>query len=289
MYTDDTPETAPARRRIVPQPLRTEAPFALIAGDTPATSELEARLKRDHPLITFPSLSHFLAEPRRAWVAIVVARSGAWDHRLDGYVRRRGCIALFGLTEESYGWPEAVARVHDLAALEAWLQALNAPQPELIKKERPKRTPRAQLAAAASAPGARWNQESAGEAKAASALPASAGNTLRPLAAATPLPRRAAPPVSLRGDRAKTRAGNGARALHKAGPRKSSAENRAELHARSVALARALAREAPRPDDRAADLKFARIAAELGLSRAFELLAELRARATRLALSMGRG
>src|SRR6186713_1376542 len=110
MYTDDTPETAPARRRIVPQPLRTEAPFALIAAaDASSTSELEARLKRDHPVITFPSLSHFLAEPaRRAWVAIVVARSGAWDARLDGYVRRRSCIALFGLTEESYGWPEAV-------------------------------------------------------------------------------------------------------------------------------------------------------------------------------------
>jgi hypothetical protein len=288
MYTDDTPETAPARRRIVPQPLRTEAPFALIAGDTPLTSELEARLKRDHPLITFPSLSHFLAEPaRRTWVAIVVARSGAWDHRLDSYVRRRGCIALFGLTEESYGWPEAVVRVRDLAELDAWLQALNAPQPEL-KRERPKRTPRAQLVAAASAPSARWSQESAGEAKAAP--PASPGNTLRPLAAAAPLPRRAAPSaVSLRGDRAKTTAGNGARALHKAGPRKSSVvESRAELHARSVALARALAREAPRSDDRAADLKFARIAAELGLSRAFELLAELRARATQLALSMGR-
>jgi hypothetical protein len=289
MYTDDTPETAPARRRIVPQPLRTEAPFALIAGDSPSTSELEARLKRDHPLITFPSLSHFLAEPaRRTWLAIVVARSGAWDHRLDGYVRRRGCIALFGLTEESYGWPEAVARVRDLPELEAWLHALSAPQPE-PKKERPKRAPRVQLAAAASAPGARWNQESAGDAKPASVVPASTGNTLRPLAAATPLPRRVLPPAgSLRHERAKATAGNGARAPHKADPRKSSVENRAELHARSVALARALAREAPRPDDRAADLKFTRIAAELGLTRAFELLAELRARATRLALSMGR-
>ncbi|HEX6240393.1 MAG TPA: hypothetical protein VFZ61_05850, partial [Polyangiales bacterium] len=87
MLINDLSETSPRRRRIIQQPLRTEPPIALIGGDGRANPELETLLKRGHPLITFPSLSHFLAEPphkggREGWAAIVMTRASAWDVRL---------------------------------------------------------------------------------------------------------------------------------------------------------------------------------------------------------------
>jgi len=161
MYTSDTPDSSqPRRRRIIQQPLRTEAPVALIASEGGATDELEARLKRDHPLITFPSLSHFLAEPLRGkgYAAIVVARPAAWDPHLDHYVRRRRSIALFALPEEGYGWPDAVARLRDLSEIDAWLAGLNAPDQPVLKKlaKRSAATPKP---AAAPAPAAWLNED----------------------------------------------------------------------------------------------------------------------------------
>lgn len=154
MLINDLSETSPPRRRIIQQPLRTEPPIALIGGDGRTTAELEALLKRGHPLITFPSLSHFLAEPpnrggRDAWAAIVMARPSAWDVRLSRYVARRRDIALFAQPEEGYGWPDDVSRVRELAEVDGWLARLKEPEPISIVKKSPRapRKPRAEAPA----------------------------------------------------------------------------------------------------------------------------------------------
>lgn len=265
---DNTPTAAPARRRIIQQPLRTEASFALIASDTAATAELAARLKRTHPLIVFPSISHFLAEPPRRdrWAAIVVARSGAWDQRLDAYVRGRSRMALFGLPEESYGWPDAVARVRDMSELEPWIEALDAPEPAPSKPVRRTRT------AAHSA----QNRPASQPAAAAPADREGAATSVEVATEQREGPAQRAQPVE-RTER-KVRASTARRAPARARP--APAVRPRELVRSILADHRA---QGSAPIDLSARSEFAQAAAELGLVRAFELLDELRARAMQLA------
>jgi hypothetical protein len=272
---DTMPEAAPVRRRIIQQPLRTEASFALIASDATPLGELADRLKRTHPVITFPSLSHFLAEPPRRdrWEAILVARSGAWDPRLDAYVRSRARIALFGLPEESYGWPDAVGRVRDLTELEPWLEALNAPPLPPPKKERAKRTPRTPASVAPAQPSGRASQPApaastealppGADAARQSTAPKRAGR--KPRQVELDLPGIAKHKPSPRAQRA-------AKAAPAPRPHDLVREVLADHHARRITAA-----------DRAADHEFMRLAAELGLTRAVAIMDGLRERAARLA------
>jgi hypothetical protein len=327
MYTSDTPDSSqPRRRRIIQQPLRTEAPVALIASEGAATDELEARLKRDHPLITFPSLSHFLAEPLRGkgYAAVVVARPTAWDPNLDHYVRRRRSIALFALPEEGYGWPDAVARLRDLGEMDSWLAGLNAPEQPVLKKlaKRPPATPKA---AAAPAPAAWLNEDarvwelltpSAAKPGAASSSepvetktpePAAARKTLPPTKAASQRPARTPQQLSL----AELTESNSAKSSPRAGRRTTAARAEPKPAAKPRKARGALERPTPLQGipaidatravrdvlaatsketsrDLAAALAFTRAAAEVGLVRADELLSTLRGRATQLALNLSR-
>jgi hypothetical protein len=310
MHSHDKPETTPTRRRIIQQPLRTEPARALISADAAQTAELEAVLKRDRALNTFPSLSHFFAERRREpWAAVVVARAGAWDPRFDSHVRRRGSIALFAVSEEVYGWPEAVARVRDLSELGAWLEALDAPVPTLVKAAK-KRERGAQAKAAFEELSAKPLRQSTPAAAVDGVSPVEGANVpvsaigakhaARPLSAAPPKAR--AKPVSKsvqlalaiaepQGD--PLAAGMGPRVAAK--PRGPAARKGAKRH---PAPERANARSAREPigksgkqrpphvgrstvSSQAAERTFMLLAAELGLIRAGALLDALQ-RAARL-------
>jgi hypothetical protein len=297
MYTDDKSATAPVRRRIIQQPLRTEAAYALIAADAAQTGELEARLKRDRPLITFPSISHFLAEPvrREPWAAVVVARAGAWDPRFDSHVRRRRAIALFALAEEVYSWPEAVARVRDLTELGAWLESLDAPEPAPIKRA-VKRETRTQAKAALSELGASWLQPRARVAAAAEIRreePAALAGAVTANESVLPPPAaparlkakaRTVPPQAQPGSARPKSDLSLARVSERVDGK---TQGSAARKTRSTLLsAPELAAASSSPASEAANRKFIRLAAELGLVRARELLDELRERTTRLARTL---
>jgi hypothetical protein len=269
MYTDDKSVTAPVRRRIIQQPLRTEAAYALIAVDPAQAGELEARLKRDRPLITFPSISHFLAEPvrREPWAAV------------------------------------AVARVRDLTELSAWLESLDAPEPAPAKRII-KREQRARARAALSDLGVRRLPQPA-------RADAELGSGREQIAEAPGAPGWASPPAALASAveaREVTLPAPVARVKAKANARTHSLQVRPASAKGDLSLARASERvqakpqssavrkkrgtplHAPKlastgssPSSQAADRAFMRLAAELGLVRARELLDELRARTTRLA------
>jgi hypothetical protein len=117
-------------RRIVtlPVPQRATLPVALIAHKGEERDQLEAQIARSHPVIVFPSFAHFgdASQPTR-WAGIVVARTHAWDARLDSCVQRRAFIALCRLSDEGYGWPDAVRRLATPEELDAWLLELSAP------------------------------------------------------------------------------------------------------------------------------------------------------------------
>jgi hypothetical protein len=116
-------------RRIVSAPeQRMALPVALIAHKGEERDQLEARIARSHPVITFPSFAHFGADAaqRARWAGIVVARTHAWDARLDNYVLRRAFIALFQLADEGYGWPETVRRLATPEELDSWLSELSS-------------------------------------------------------------------------------------------------------------------------------------------------------------------
>lgn len=289
MLNHDHPDTPPARRRIVPQPLRTEAPLALITSNTTTTGELEERLRRGHVLITFPSFAHFLAEPprREPWAAIVVARTGAWDPRLDEYVRRRRCIALYGLTEEGYGWPETVARVGNLSEIDAWLESLNAPDPEPVRKiRRVKRETPARSAAPASPVPTSATESSAAQASTTepspaapkpSAAPAAQESTAAAPAKPTLPPGKGVLQLALPGliePRVERKSRSTA-------PRRTRSASRPRRKAQVVTKPRRVRADEAPASHLQADRDFTRLAAELGLVRASALLVELRQRAKR--------
>jgi len=140
-----TDTVLPARRRIVALSERKAAlPVAIIAHEGAQRDELEAQISRVRPVVTFPSLAHLGADAAGGarWAGILVARSHAWDARLDTCVPRRAFIALYGLTDEGYGWPETVKRVGSAEELETWLGAISAPilPPEDRMRDRPRIT-----------------------------------------------------------------------------------------------------------------------------------------------------
>jgi hypothetical protein len=134
---------APAgRRRIVMLPHKVLTPVALIAREGEERDALEQQLTRARPVVAFPSLAHFCTDStlKERWAGILLARTHAWDSRLDDYVPRRAFIALYGLTDEGYGWPDAVKRIGTPEELEAWLTLLASPT--LPEDDKPRPTPR---------------------------------------------------------------------------------------------------------------------------------------------------
>lgn len=130
--TTQSEPSQPARRRIVALSERRVAlPIALIAHEGAQRDEIESQISLTRPVVTFPSLAHFDADSagRERWAGVVIARSHAWDARLDTCVPRRAFIALYGLSpdEEGYGWPEAVKRINTQGELEGWLTAVASP------------------------------------------------------------------------------------------------------------------------------------------------------------------
>ncbi len=134
----------PARRRVVRVPTRAILPIAVIAHEGEERDGLEAHLERARPVVTFPSLSHFVSDSarRERWAGIVIARTHAWDAQLDGYVPRRAFLALYRLADEGYGWPDAVKRLSTPEELDAWLALLDSPElpaedkPRVVKPKR---------------------------------------------------------------------------------------------------------------------------------------------------------
>jgi hypothetical protein len=300
MFTNDPSDTTHRRRRIIQAPVRTEPPIALIGDDGRALPELEALLKRRHPLICFPSLSHFLAAPpeRQAWAAIVMARPGAWDVRLDRYVTRRRRIALFAQPEEGYGWPEEVARVRDSAELGPWLERLDAPEPARTTRKSSPRAPRAQAPAPQTAAAPSWLERDAPVWDALASASALATPAAEPAAAQAiePAPRRSPEQLALanivdapvrrtqkpKPVRQRAPATAPRQPTRRAKPTAPAPSQPESLAQHSAALVRSLLSE-KRPPDVRGELAFMRAAAEVGLVRAEELLQQIHARAARLA------
>ncbi len=150
-FEQSTEVAAGARRRIVALPVRSEAPVALIMRDSEQREQLAEQLGRRR-VVSFPSLAHFCTEEQRRqpWVGIIVGYSCAWDAQLDRYIPHRSCISLYLSSEEQegYGWPDAVSRVSDREQLDAWLSDLLAPMPawkralEEAKNKKKERKPR---------------------------------------------------------------------------------------------------------------------------------------------------
>lgn len=134
----------PVRRRIVSAPQRKVAPIALILRERGSLPALEEKLHAARPVVVFPSLSHFCTESHRSerWAGIVVARACAWDARLDDYVADRSLIALYE-DAEGYGWPEAVHRLRadNLEGIDGWLAELDTPRIP-VARPKPKRVER---------------------------------------------------------------------------------------------------------------------------------------------------
>ncbi len=125
-----SPSVPPGRRRIISlSPRRAELPVAIIAHEGAECDALESHISKLRPTVHFPSLAHFGANDGtgQRWAGVVVARSHAWDARLDERVLRRAFIALYGVSDEGYGWPDAVRRVGNTEDLDAWLATLGSP------------------------------------------------------------------------------------------------------------------------------------------------------------------
>jgi hypothetical protein len=127
------------RRRIVSAPRRTVTPLALITRDPQNVATLVEKLKLSRPVVTFPSLAHFCTDRQRSerWAGIIVGQACAWDARLDDYVLDRDCIALYG-EDEGYGWPEAVYRLRS-GDLDTWMATLDLPRERVPLRTREKR------------------------------------------------------------------------------------------------------------------------------------------------------
>jgi hypothetical protein len=218
-------------------------------------------------------------------------------------VRRRRAIALFALPEEVYSWPEAVARVRDLTELSAWLESLDAPEPAAVKRVI-KREQRARAKAALGDLGvrrlpqpartvevrgsAREQNVDAPDAPGRASPPAAPASAVEPKEVTLPAPvARARAKANARTHSLQVRpaSAKGDRSLARASERV-----QAKSQSSAVGKKRGPPLQAPKlagiwssPSSQAADREFMRLAAELGLVRARELLAELRARTTRLA------
>jgi hypothetical protein len=212
----------------------------------------------------------------------VVARAGAWDPRFDSHVRRRRA---------------------DLTELSAWLESLDAPEPAPVKRII-KREQRARAKAALGDLGVRWLPQPArtvaggGSAREQNVeAPGAPGGELPPAALASAVEaHEVALPVPAARVKAKAKA-----RTHSVQGRPASAKGDLSLaraservHAKPQSTAGRKKRSTPlhapklastwsSPSSQAADREFMRLAAELGLVRARELLDELRARTTRLA------
>jgi hypothetical protein len=119
-------------------PGRVLTPVALIAREGEDRDALETRLEATRPVVSFPSLAHFCTDSTRKerWAGVVIARTHAWDSRLDEYVARRAFIALYALADEGYGWPDAVRRVAGPDELNGWLELIA--NPDAVPDDKPR-------------------------------------------------------------------------------------------------------------------------------------------------------
>jgi hypothetical protein len=116
------------RRRIVVAQKPAEKPIALISRDTSVSDAFEEQLGRSRTVVVFPSLTHFCSDSSRmVWGGVVVARSCGWDERLLSFVPSTTCIAFWRLAEEGYGWPASVRRLDTQEDVRGWLEDIAKP------------------------------------------------------------------------------------------------------------------------------------------------------------------
>jgi hypothetical protein len=279
------------RRRIVSAPQRTALPVALIVRERGTLPSLEAQLQQARPVVVFPSLSHFCTESHRSerWGGIVIARACAWDARLDDYVLHRECMALYGEAEDGYGWPESVQRLRD-DGVAGWLGQLDVPRVRL-----PPAKPRRVRPAGEAAP------------RKKSRAVFSLWKPAQPVSIAEPAEPAAHQPVaapsSESGKRRAAKVELGARARGRVSTQQTLpfVETRAVVEKPAArrprggrtsvqlskeerrALAHAAGVRAPQQVSFGQEERLARMGIEIGLTRAYELLDKLRARARELA------
>jgi hypothetical protein len=299
---------APAgRRRIVMLPHKVLTPVALVAREGEERDALEQQLTRARPVVAFPSLAHFCTEStlKERWAGILLARTHAWDSRLDDYVPRRAFIALYGLTDEGYGWPEAVKRIGTPEELEAWLTLLASPTlPEddkprpapRIVRPRKERTPRISIMLAPVRAQVREEKPEGAQLAlpiAADADDATGSASPAPAApSAEPEPRRGtkppAPAVEERGPKRGRRAKQepepaAAKAPSRRGEQLAFEGSLGDTPSRSGDRGPAAARRGKRGAPADAEAIITRVALELGFARAEELLSMVRERAYEIA------
>jgi hypothetical protein len=287
------------RRRIVSAPQRTALPVALIVRERGSLPTLEAQLQQTRPVVFFPSLSHFCTESHRSerWGGIVIARACAWDARLDDYVLHRECMALYGEAEDGYGWPESVQRLRD-DGVSGWLGQLDVPRVRL-----PPAKPRRVRPAGEASPRKKsrtvfslWKPAQAVSVSEPAAQPAASHSAAVP--APEPGKRRTSRSAEL-GSRAQARAATQqtlpfveTRAVveksavgsgRAASARRPRGERPALPKEELRALAHAAGLRAPQQVSSRQEERLARMGIEIGLTRAYELLDKLRARARVLA------
>jgi hypothetical protein len=263
----------------VSAPQRTATPVALIVRERPLVAALEAQIQQTRPVVVFPSLAHFCTEQNRSerWGGVIVARACAWDARLDKYVLDHDCLALYG-EAEGYGWPESVKRLRD-EEITGWLGGLDTPRlPKPVVRARPKRV---------SEPGAaRVRQKRTAfsffepravvgdNGEASKELVQANGEAVKPAVIKTVRKVR-----EVRGITQQTLPFVDVASRGKRG------RNGVERSPEVEAVARAVAEDALRERTRlfagntAAEEVVARVAIEIGLRRAYEVLEQLRARA----------
>jgi hypothetical protein len=262
-------------------------------------------------VVSFPSLAHFCTDSTRKerWAGVVIARTHAWDSRLDDYVARRAFIALYALADEGYGWPDAVRRVAGPDELSSWLELIA--NPDAVPDDKPRHVragfdrPRAvrprkepvtkvaiPLAPARGSVGADGTQltlpmlaDAGGESAAGDAPPPpSAGRVTTTRIAWTPRanaegrkPTGRTPAADPGGVASKRRGRPAVAPL--ADTQEAKSASRAAIVAEVVGAERANTK--PTRSEVAAENSLLRAAAELGLARAAELLTLVRQRAHR--------
>jgi hypothetical protein len=275
----------PIRRRIVSAPQRTATPVALIVRERPLVAALEAQIQQTRPVVVFPSLAHFCTEQNRSerWGGVIVARACAWDARLDKYVLDHDCLALYG-EAEGYGWPESVKRLRD-EEVGGWLGGLDTPRlPKPVVRARPKRIsePGASRARQKRSAFSFWEPRS---------VVSDHGETGKDLAQANGEAAKPAPIKPVRKaheGRSTTQQTLPFVDVAKRGRRGSGLIERSpEVEAVARAVAEDSLRERARlfadnAAPHAAEEIVARVAVEIGLRRAYQVLEQLRARAKQL-------
>lgn len=313
-----SPEATPGRRRIIVAPKLADKPkpLALIVRDPELQEEFEEQLDKARPVVVFPSLTHFCSDSLPTnWGGVVVARPCGFDARLMSFVPNTTCIAFWRVAEEGYGWPNDISHLRDASELQHWLGEIAKPQTvvplkrvvrekRIVTRSKPSareasKTPfKFELAVARgtvtsnAAPADTAGQMELGldkKARQQIELPIAAPAKSESIKPAAQAARKSTPPKATSSaqkrvaKRAEQLAFNAGGAMSPGASAQQKRDQRAEKQAsaRRGAVTReiiaASAASAPR-----AEQAFVKLAAELGLLRAQELVAQLHAHAASL-------